>query len=359
MKKCLLLLLVVAVAYVTNAQNRLVVFSDDGEKFLLFMNGEQQNQMPEVNVKSKDLNSDSYRVKIAFNNKSLPELNKSITFLEPNKEMTVSIVKNKKGEYVLRLISEAPYTALPASETQTSVKEVVYETPETTPPTTQTVTQVTTTDINTQTTTSGGNTQTVGATLNVNYNGVSMQVTDPDGENVQLNVNINVPDAPATSTTTVTTTTSTTYNESVTITETDQQHYETPDQPAERPHDHHGNQHGEHQHGYDPLPPQQYNDGGCRYAMSDADFLSASKSIEEKSFSDSQLTLAKQIAKSNCMTCDQIKKVMEIFDYESTRLEFAKYAYDFAYDKNNYYKVNDAFQFESTIEELNEFLEGK
>ncbi|MCX7728498.1 MAG: DUF4476 domain-containing protein [Bacteroidia bacterium] len=44
---------------------------------------------------------------------------------------------------------------------------------------------------------------------------------------------------------------------------------------------------------------------------------------------------------------------MKLFSFEETRLEFAKYAYSKVIDKENYYQVNDAFQFENSIEELN------
>jgi hypothetical protein len=48
-----------------------------------------------------------------------------------------------------------------------------------------------------------------------------------------------------------------------------------------------------------------------------------------------------------------------MFDFEDTRLDFAKFAWEYVYDKDNYYLVNDAFEFELTIDELNEFLELK
>ena len=50
---------------------------------------------------------------------------------------------------------------------------------------------------------------------------------------------------------------------------------------------------------------------------------------------------------------------MQSFDFESTKLEYAKFAYDFTYDKGNYFKVNDAFDFESSIEELDEYIHGR
>jgi hypothetical protein len=93
--------------------------------------------------------------------------------------------------------------------------------------------------------------------------------------------------------------------------------------------------------------------------MDQTSFNNAKNSINSKSFEDSKLTLAKQVTKSNCMTAAQIKEVMGLFSFEETKLDFAKYAYDFCYNQGNYYEVNDGFGFESTIEELNQYLEGK
>jgi len=99
--------------------------------------------------------------------------------------------------------------------------------------------------------------------------------------------------------------------------------------------------------------------GGCSRAMDQASFAGAKKSIEDKDFDDTRLTLAKQVVKSNCMSSAQIKQVMEVFGFEETKLEFAKYAYDYCTDKNNYYMINDAFSFSSSIDDLNSYLESK
>jgi hypothetical protein len=99
--------------------------------------------------------------------------------------------------------------------------------------------------------------------------------------------------------------------------------------------------------------------GRCASSMDQTSFNNAKNSINSKSFEDSKLTLAKQVTKSNCMTAIQIKEVMGLFSFEETKLEFAKYAYDYCYNQGDYYQVNDGFGFESTIEELNQYLEGK
>jgi hypothetical protein len=98
---------------------------------------------------------------------------------------------------------------------------------------------------------------------------------------------------------------------------------------------------------------------GCVKAMDKASFDTAKASVASKGFDDTRLTVAKQIAKSNCLTTTQIKDIMSVFGFEETKLEFAKYAYDFCYDKNQYYLINDAFSFDSTIDELNTFIESK
>ena len=93
--------------------------------------------------------------------------------------------------------------------------------------------------------------------------------------------------------------------------------------------------------------------------MSTNDFTSAKKSINSKSFAEDKMTLAKQVLRANCVSTDQVVEIMSLFSFEENKVEFAKAAYDKTTDKGNYYKVNDAFTYSSSINELNEFLERK
>ncbi|HPD54724.1 MAG TPA: DUF4476 domain-containing protein, partial [Bacteroidia bacterium] len=74
---------------------------------------------------------------------------------------------------------------------------------------------------------------------------------------------------------------------------------------------------------------------------------------------NTKLTIAKQVIQNNCLTADQVRETMTLFDFENTKLDFAKFAYDRTYDRANYYKVNDAFEFESSIEDLNRYIGGR
>jgi hypothetical protein len=99
--------------------------------------------------------------------------------------------------------------------------------------------------------------------------------------------------------------------------------------------------------------------GRCASSMAATSFMKAKENISSNSFEDSKMTVAKQVTKANCMTAEQIKDVMGLFSFEDSKLEYAKYAYDFCFNQGDYYEVNTAFTFESSIEELNQYLESK
>ena len=97
---------------------------------------------------------------------------------------------------------------------------------------------------------------------------------------------------------------------------------------------------------------------GCPWPMDDNQFADALRSVSSKSFDDDKFTVAKQITGSNCLTADQVKRMMLEIDFESTRLDYAKFAYNRTFDLGNYYKLNDAFDFSSSIDELNDYING-
>ena len=98
---------------------------------------------------------------------------------------------------------------------------------------------------------------------------------------------------------------------------------------------------------------------GCPWPMDDNQFSDAMNSVSSKSFDDDKYTVAKQITGSNCLTADQVKRMMGELDFEDTKLEYAKFAYNKTFDIGNYYKLNDAFDFSSSIDELNEYINGQ
>ena len=318
MKKIISTVTLLLFVMIVRAQtSNVIVFTENGERFYVILNGLRQNEKAETNVKITDLNANFYKMKIIFDDKQLGEKNFNLGFNE-GMETSFVVKKNAKGEYVLRPVSETPIAQAPANlPTQT----VVMYNPEGVHgamPASQTVTQQTTT------TTIGGN-----------ENGnVSMGVNVGD---VGANVNVNVSGFDGGMQTATQTTTTTTVTHSTTTND-----YSTPPPP----------------------PPPNYLSGyngpvGCPVPMNPVDFADLKNSIASKSFEDSKMTIAKQVLQNNCLMVSQVKDLMGLFTFETTKLDFAKYAYDFTYDIGNYFKVNDQFTFESSIDDLNGYISSK
>jgi hypothetical protein len=90
--------------------------------------------------------------------------------------------------------------------------------------------------------------------------------------------------------------------------------------------------------------------------MSDSDFELLCASIRSKHFDSSRLQVARQALGTNYFTAYQIREIMQLLTFESSRLELAKQAYHRVVDKERYYLVYDAFTFESSIDELNHYI---
>jgi len=52
------------------------------------------------------------------------------------------------------------------------------------------------------------------------------------------------------------------------------------------------------------------------------------------------------------------QKLIDAIDaeWEENKLKFAKFAYQFTYDQGNYFKVSQVFEWEDSIEELNDYI---
>ncbi len=90
--------------------------------------------------------------------------------------------------------------------------------------------------------------------------------------------------------------------------------------------------------------------------MAQADFDALKATIAAKGFESSKLTIAAQALQSNRMTARQVKELMDMMSFESTKLQIAKYAYSRVADKQNFYLVHDAFAFSSSSDELVKYI---
>jgi len=280
----------------------LTIFSEDGDKFFLILNGERQNDEPQTNIRIEDLPQPYYSAKVEFLDKTiLPLIKKNLMISDADgklMDVTYKIRKDKMNKAKMNFFSMIPVQQDFMPPSNMYVRHWGQPAPATSVGFSQTRT----------TTTTNSNTNTVGA--NVNIGGLNM------------NVSVTEPDIFGSTTTTTTTTT----------------------------------QGG--QGGYSN-PRQQTQPRGCfnNWPMNSSDFNAAKHTIEESSFDDTKLTAAKSIVTNNCLSTDQIVQVCQLFSFEESKLDFAKFAHRYCTDPKNYFKVNNVFSFSSSKESLSEFTQ--
>lgn len=75
-------------------------------------------------------------------------------------------------------------------------------------------------------------------------------------------------------------------------------------------------------------------------------------------FSSTRMEIVRSATKGRMMTVAQVRRLMNLFDFESDRLALAKFTYDKTIDHERYYGLFDAFAFDSSIDELQRFMEA-
>jgi hypothetical protein len=102
------------------------------------------------------------------------------------------------------------------------------------------------------------------------------------------------------------------------------------------------------------------NPDDCKYRIiKEDDFKDLKKSINSRNFETSNISIVKTAIDKNYFSSEQIRELLSYFTFESTKLDIAKYSYQKVCDKKNFFKVYDAFNFDSSIEELKNYISGK
>lgn len=304
--------------------SQLTIFHQDGEKFWVIIDGVKQNTTPQYTIFLDSLKGYFVKVKIIFDNEKIKDINKTISLKDENGKCVHSkyVIKKVKNEYVMRLYSYEPIIIESKNNQLVNDTQLNYQQPQQ--------------QLNVE------QPQQVQQNLqlqqptnqNQQQGGIGATIIDPvTGQPISVNVSFNVP-----------------ATDLQNINQTQQEFSQTQVQKPIQPQLQNIEKQPQIQQQPQQISPAYYQ------PMSIEDFASAKASISSKSFEDSKLTLAKQIAASNHLTSKQVKEIMQLFSFEDSKLDFAKYAYKYVYDPNNYYIVNDAFTFSSSIDELNEFI---
>lgn len=354
--------------------NTLVVFSQDPTPFYVILDGVKKNETAETRVVVPGIQQTNSSVQIFFKDESIASISKTIWWEEGHKndEVTFRIVPVKKG-YKLRFFSTKLNTSTPVASTPpTPPVQSVQPTTTTTVTETTTVRQDNTTgsndmnmntnmnsgadmnggnismniNVNDGTNTSSGN-ENLNMSMNINMNDGNMNGADLNNGNINVNMNMNDADMNSAMNEANTSmnvnmngmnsntgqTNNTAVNETVTTTVTTTTINETPAAAA-------------------PVSL-----GGCSNPVQNMASIMAA--IDEESFDDGKMIVAKQATSNSCLTVDQIKKIIEEFSFSKNQLEFAKYGYGRCYNPDEYYQVNSSFDFSSEKEALNDYIKSR
>lgn len=287
----------------TYAQGELEVFSELGEVFTLYVNQMKQNPTPSARVEVKDLQASYYHVRIDFEDATLPDFAQNNVGVENGVHSTYLVKLNRKGAYVLRMNSSGPILG----QSQPALTQSMPPPP---PPTNEAIS-----------TTQGGNmaiaagnSEQESISMNINLGG---GILDAAGALGSMNLQV-------TTTTTTTTAPSSSLNNQASW-----------DEPANAP--------------AASTPVEDYG-------FSNFEFNEYLDAIRNKTFEDSKLTTAKAPLSGTQITARQVAQVMGLFTFEDSRLEFAIFAHPRCLDPQNYYLVYDAFEFELSIDDLQEAI---
>lgn len=314
MNKKITLLIMLMVSTISFAQfgpaGHLNVFSEDGDRFTLILNGEIINDVPQSNLRVEDLNQPYYNAKIRFEDKSMLDISKNNLMITDVDGIYMDVTykirrdKNNKTKSKMNYFSAIP--VVPNFIPPSNVHVVHYGQPQ--PVIVQQVGGVSQT---TTTTT----TQNEGTSIGV---GISV-----GGLNMGVSINDSMGDGAVSQTITTTTTSSSSAGA------------------------HHGN-YAEPTHGC-----------GGNSCMTPGNFNAALSTIKKQSFEDTKLKTAKQVITANCLNVDQVMQIANLFSFEDNKLDFAKFAYDYCIEPQNYFKLNGIFSFSSNVDELSDYVQSR
>lgn len=96
--------------------------------------------------------------------------------------------------------------------------------------------------------------------------------------------------------------------------------------------------------------PRQYRD------VPENRFGRVLQSVRNSDFERTKLAIAREYIFTNDITSSQVLRLMRVLNFESSRLSIAKLTYNRVIDPENYFLIYDGFEFQSSVDALNRFL---
>jgi len=106
-----------------------------------------------------------------------------------------------------------------------------------------------------------------------------------------------------------------------------------------------------------------YNAGNYGYnggnLVDENSLQSIKQAMKNASFETKMIQVGQTALKDRVLKTEQVHQLLDLFNFESNKLEFAKFCYDKTIDKNNYYTLYNDFAFSSYSSQLDKYINSK
>ncbi len=307
-----------------------VIFSGNKEKFHVFLNGEKQNPVPQNKVSIKSLEKNAYRLRILFQKRAWPEIERTL-YIKGGHRISYRIIQNWENKPEIKPVRDVPLKSPPTEESTKYGKKrkgsskTAQEEKEGATPDQRENAQKAPEENGNKKGEDGDDT------------GMEFQPINPDTSRGNINrmktenIRIAFPENRM---------------KQGTLSDTSTPAYQ---KREERPPNRRTS----------PLP--DYKGAiGCKDPMDTTLFRRIHRIIKNEAFPDKRMKRSKELIKGNCFLTDQIVRLVTSFAFEDDRLEIAKFAYSHVYDVENYYEgLKGAFDFRSSQKTLKISLKNR
>lgn len=92
---------------------------------------------------------------------------------------------------------------------------------------------------------------------------------------------------------------------------------------------------------------------GCPWPLKDDDFANFKINLNNQRLEDDKLQFAKDFLNQQCLIAKQVAEVLLVFEYEETKLDFAKFLYPRTFDLDNFIsEIRLRFKFENSLDQI-------
>ncbi|RAK64559.1 DUF4476 domain-containing protein [Hymenobacter edaphi] len=81
------------------------------------------------------------------------------------------------------------------------------------------------------------------------------------------------------------------------------------------------------------------------------------QAVRARSFEDQKVLLARQALAESDIRSEDLRRLLQGFDFDKGKLELAKFAYARVADRQNFYRIYEVFSFDASVREMQQFIE--